>query len=551
MMRKSSADGGTVDGGGAAGRSAAAAGLAAAWTLAAGLVCAASGADWPQWGGSNSRNMVSAETGLPETLAPGAPDVRTGRVDPSTTTNVRWVARLGATTYTTPAVAGGRVFVGAGFADGQARMLCLDERTGRTLWQWKAPPRDVPKEIDGRKFWFSVFPRTLGICSTPTVDGDRLYFMSHRCEVVCLDVAGGPDAPPGAAGDEPPVRDARVLWTSDIWALGVRPSDACNGSVLVDGDLLYLCTNNGVDRDMHADKHDEFRQPPAPDAPSLVALDKRTGRVVAVDDAGIGPRLLHGQWSSPALGTAGGRKLVVFGGGDGVCYAFAALASVPPERVKLETVWTFDAVPPEYKVFGDMDRATHYCRGDLRRSDALNKSNDGTFAGMSEIIATPVFLDGRVYVAIGRDPEHGRGRGALHCIAADGRGDLTKSGRVWTYQGLDRTLSTVSVAGGLLYISDVAGRLHALDARTGECLWIHEAHSRTLGSTLVADGRVYMSTDKGLWILAAGREKKILGRVELDGPLWATPVAANGTLFLTSKTRMWAADVRFAGGVAR
>lgn len=65
------------------------------------------------------------------------------------------------------------------------------------------------------------------------------------------------------------------------------------------------------------------------------------------------------------------------------------------------------------------DWITHYCLGDRRVKGTLNK-HDGTFVGRSEIIATPVFVNNRVYVAIGRDPAHGRGRGALHCIDAQG-----------------------------------------------------------------------------------------------------------------------------------
>ena len=50
---------------------------------------------------------------------------------------------------------------------------------------------------------------------------------------------------------------ARVLWTMDMWKqLGTRPSDMHHSSVLVDGDLLYVCTCNGVDRDADASKHD-------------------------------------------------------------------------------------------------------------------------------------------------------------------------------------------------------------------------------------------------------------------------------------------------------
>ncbi len=156
-----------------------------------------------------------------------------------------------------------------------------------------------------------------------------------------------------------------------------------------------------------------------------------------------------------------------FGGGDGLCYAFEALASVPEKPVRLKTVWSCDCIPPEYKATGDWDPITHYCLGDKRVHGTLNK-NDGKFVGRSEIIATPVLVNDRVYVAIGRDPAHGRGRGALHCIDPRGSGDITATGKVWTYQGLDRTLSTVSVADGLLYVSDVGGRLHCLDAATGK-----------------------------------------------------------------------------------
>ena len=143
--------------------------------------------------------------------------------------------------------------------------------------------------------------------------------------------------------------------------------------------------------------------------------------------------------------------------------------------------------------------------------------------------------------ALGRDPEHGRGRGVLHCIDATKQGDITQTGKVWSYQGLDRTLSTVSVDDGLLYISDVAGRLHCLDAQTGQVCWIHETNSEVWGSTLVADGRVYMPTPKGLFVLAAGREKKILSQIAVGATIHASPVAANGTLYIASKAGwLWA-----------
>jgi outer membrane protein assembly factor BamB len=492
----------------------------------------ASAGDWPQWGGTDSKNMVSEEKGLPDRFVPGERDVLAGRVRMETTKNVKWAVKYCQAIYSTPVVAGGRIFVG-GQQPGLGLLMCLDEKTGKLLWQWQGPARKVPTYIDGFLIGIGPNPEVLGVCSSPIVDGDRVYFVTHSFKVVCLDVNGPPP------GSEP--GQARVVWEFDMWdKLGVFPCDAVNGSPVIDGDLLYVQTSNGVDRNMGPAK--EIHRPvPAPNAPNLIVLEKKTGRLVATDDTPIARRLLHGQWSSVSLGVVGGRKLVFFGGGDGLCYAFETLASVPENPVKLKTVWSYDCIPPEYKSFGGLDYVSHYCLGDKRTKETLNR-NDGTFVGESEIIGTPVFYRNRIYVAIGRDPEHGRGRGALHCIDATGKGDITRTGRIWIYQGLDRTLSTVSVADGLVYVCDVGGRLHCVDAETGQCCWVHETGSAVWGSTLVADGKVYMPTPKGLFVLAAGREKKVLSQVNVGGTIYASPVVANGALYIASRAGwIWAA----------
>ncbi len=319
-----------------------------------------------------------------------------------------------------------------------------------------------------------------------------------------------------------------------MWArLGVYPCDAANGSVVVDGDLLYVNTSNGIDRNMEL-KKEKYRKIPAPDAPNLIVLDKNTGRLVATDDTPITKHLLHGQWSSVSLGTINGRKLIFYGGGDGRCYAFEALRSAASKPVKLKTVWSYDCIPEEYKASGKLDWVTFFCAGDKRKPNGMNTKNDGTYVGLSEIIGTPVFHKNRIYVAIGRDPEHGRGRGALHCIDATKTGDITKTGRIWTYQGLERTLCTVSIADGLLYVSDVGGHLHCVDAETGQCYWIHAVNCPIWGSTLVADGKVYMPSSKGLDVLAAGKQKKLLSHINLGAPIHVSPVVANGTMYIAS-----------------
>ena len=488
--------------------------------------------DSPQWGGTASKNMVSMETHLPETFVPG--EGNKGGIDLATTQNVKWVARTSAFSCGTPAIAGGKVFIG-GMIDRQGVMKCFDEATGKLLWQWTKRCRT---DLKADAMNFRSFPKMLGVCSTPAVEGDRLYFVDQNCVVICLDVNG--QAP--AAGSD--TGEAKELWTFDMYAdpaVAARPSDACNGSPLIDGPFLYVTTSNGVDRIITVPiAEDAARKCFAPNAPTLIVLDKRTGRLLAKDAAPTTAHMLHGQWSSPSMGTVGGRKLVFLGGGDGNCYAFEALAGVPKDPVTLKTAWSVDCNPPEYRDFNGMDLYVHYTLGDRRRDDSINKPNDGSFVGMSEIIATPVFYQNRVYVAIGRDPDHGRGRGALLCLAADKSGDATLSARIWIYQGLDRSLSTVSIADGLLYIADVAGRVHCLDLASGQPLWVYDAKSRTIGSTLVADGKVYLATEKNLIVLAAGKQMKLLSRIDLGSASWVTPVAANGVLYITSKNDLWA-----------
>ncbi len=500
------------------------------FSLAMTAVLCASGKDWPQWCGSDGKNMVSEEKGLPASFSPGQKRSN-GTIDLSKASNVKWGVKLGDAFYSTPSVAGGKVYVG-GLDGTNGILVCFDAASGKRLWQWKAPPREVPHDIDGFSIGIGSIPQQIGVCSSAAVEGDRVYFVSNRFDVLCLDAAGS-RAKPG---------DARVLWTYDTWKeLGVFPCDAANASPLIVGDLLYVTTSNGVDRNtFHDPAKEKNRKIPAPNAPNLIVFDKRDGRLVATDDAPIMPHILHGQWSSPSTGMVDGRRLVFFGGGDGICYAFEALASVPEKPVRLKTIWSCDCIPPEYKAAGERDPITHYCLGDKRVHGTLNH-NDGRFVGRSEIIATPVLVSDRVYVAIGRDPAHGRGRGALHCIDPRGRGDITASGKVWTYQGLDRTLSTVSVVDGLLYVCDVGGRLHCLDAETGRCHWIHDTNCEIWGSTLVADGKVYMPTSKGLWVLAAGKELKVLAHISLGGKVYASPVVANGTLYVaTNAGWLWA-----------
>jgi outer membrane protein assembly factor BamB len=55
----------------------------------------------------------------------------------------------------------------------------------------------------------------------------------------------------------------------------------------------------------------------------------------------------------------------------------------------------------------------------------------------------------------------------------------------------------------LVFVADVLGVVHCLDAETGRCYWTHETKGQMVGSTLVADGKVYAGNAGGkLTVLA-------------------------------------------------
>jgi outer membrane protein assembly factor BamB len=490
--------------------------------------------------------MVSDETGLPDTFTRGTRG-QSGGIDPKTAENVRWVARLGSATYGNPTVADGRVYVGTDDISlaGDKRfkrtrgglVQCLDEASGKRLWRLVVPERTgYPK---GMLFGH----QHLGTCSSPTVEGDRVYVVTSAAEIVCLDVNGQADGNDGpfkdegrymVPSDDQPVAiaadDADVIWRYDpIDELTVRPHDAASCSVLIHGSLVYLSTSNGVDK--------PHKKVLSPSAPAIIALNKKTGQLAAYEDDGLSGRLYHAQWSSPTLGRVDGQSLIVVGGGDGVCYAFEAIADAPDEPVAMRKVWSYNCNPPEY-TFRDGKPIPYYA-GDKRKGNSPNK-NDGAYIGPSQIIATPIVYEGRVYVAIGQDPAHGRGQGMLHCIDATKRGDITTSGRVWTYDGLDRSIATAAVHDGLVYITDIAGRLHCLDANTGECHWVYETKAETWGGVLVADGKLFFGNKRMFYVMTAGKERKLISEIRLGSPMYTTPIAANGVLYVASQHYLWA-----------
>jgi hypothetical protein len=529
-------------------------------------------ADWPSWCGQPSANMASAtEKGLPDWYALGGMDF-----DPAATKNIKWFVKLGDFTGGSPVVSHGRVMIGTK-GGAEDILLCLDEQSGRELGRFicHKPSRHV-------EHW--------GVCSTPTVEGDRLYFVTPYGEMECVNVASWLASTAKPSSEE---SDRHIVWKYDMAEkLPVQQDHTASCSPLVLGDFIYVCTGN--------ERYKTPKRPFYPLTPSLVVFNKHTGQLVARDDEQIAERLWRGQWSSPSVATINGKPQILFATGNGFCYAFepvdpsrqvtpdrwinatlrgpivyfmnvegkdtAGLAPaeyaearhvLPPEARPalplefrysngmpvttpidhvpeasvpdvpiLKKIWWFDCLPPEFR------NAPFYAHGG---------KGDGKIHPC-DIIATPVFYRNRVYVSIGGDPNHGSkdNRGHLVCIDATRTGDITHSGLVWSYGELNATLSTVAIADGLLYLIDEASVVHCLDADTGHKYWTYPLKSDRgmLASALVvADGKVFVGDS----ILATGKTLKVLST--LEGPAATSssaPCVANGVLFTVHDKRLWA-----------
>jgi outer membrane protein assembly factor BamB len=159
-----------------------------------------------------------------------------------------------------------------------------------------------------------------------------------------------------------------------------------------------------------------------------------------------------------------------------------------------------------------------------------------------------VFDGERVFVAMGQSPGHGNAPSLLHAVSPNARGDVTESGRLWTSREIGRVVGTPIARDGLLYVGDLGGTVHCLDAATGRHVWKHETDEAIWGSILLADDRLYVGNVAGtMTVLRAGRDKELLGQVEMDAPLYSAAAPVGDSLYLATAKRLY----RIAAGLPR
>jgi outer membrane protein assembly factor BamB len=466
---------------------------------------------WPMFGGTVTRNMIN----LTDRNVPGEWDAEENK-------NIKWASRLGSRAYGGPTVAGGKIFIGTNneaprdpkIKGDKGILMCFRESDGAFLWQ------AVHDKLESGQV--NDWPRE-GVCSTPIVEGDRVYYVNNRCEVICADTEG-----------DPAKKEAKIIWKLDMMKeLNVFPHNMAACAPVIVGDVLFIVTANGVD--------EEHINIPSPNAPSFLAVNKKTGKTLWHDNS-PGKYIMHGQWSNPTYAEVNGKGQIIFPGGDGWLYAFEPLTG--------KLIWKFDANP----------------KGSKYELGGRGTKND--------FIATPVVIGDKCWIGVGQDPEHYEGVGWLYCLDITKTGDVSpdlvvdakadppktkpnpNSAMIWRYGGpctpedaqklnrdyyYGRTMSTVAVVDGLVYAGELAGYLHCLDAKTGKAHWVHDLKAAVWGSAFYVDNKVYIATEDGdVWVFPHGKDKKPPKRMEMGQPVRSTPVVVNGVLYVMTESHLYA-----------
>jgi outer membrane protein assembly factor BamB len=191
------------------------------------------------------------------------------------TKNVAWRAELPGEGWSSPAIAGGKIYVTAAVPgqvkfDYSLRTLCLDAKTGEILWDV-----EVFKE-DGAKAP-KIHSKNSHASPTPLVDGEQVFVHFGHMGTACLNA-----------------KDGKTLWTQQ--SLPYSPVHGAGGSPVLAGEKLIFSID-GTDKQM------------------VVALDRKTGEVAWKTPRNTKPAKAF-SFCTPLLITEGGVEQLISPGSD-------------------------------------------------------------------------------------------------------------------------------------------------------------------------------------------------------------------------------------------
>ena len=167
---------------------------------------------------------------------------------------------------------------------------------------------------------------------------------------------------------------------------------------------------------------------------------------------------------------------------------------------------------------------------ELWRADGLNPTNDANY----RIVASPVTFDDLIIAPTRERP--------MLVLKAGGRGDVTKSHLLWTFDnGPD--VPTPVTDGTHVYVINDRGIMFCLEARTGREIYGRQRlrPGTYSGSPVLADGRIYITNEDGVTsVVKAGPQFQLLSENEFDDYTLSSPAVSNGRIYFRTTKFLWA-----------
>jgi outer membrane protein assembly factor BamB len=407
--------------------------LAATTLILIAVSVPAVGGDWPQFRGPSGQG-ISSEKNLP--------------AEWSTTKNVAWKVPVPGRGWSSPIVSKGRVYLTTAVkpegADGNERSLramCLDAKTGKTLWDV-----EVFHQTDAGTQ--RIHGKNSHASPTPLTDGKHLFVHFGPQGTACLTLDGKP------------------VWKRKI---AYRPQHGNGGSpILVDGVLFFSC--DGLSE------------------PFVIALNAATGKTVWKRDRPEVDNVKTFSFATALSIDAGGKRQII-SPGTGQVIAYEPKTGKELWKVKYDG---FSVIPRPVYSHGLVYLSTSFMRPKMLAISPTG-SGDVTASHLKWSISrgapnTPSAL------VVGDELYFLSDRGVASCVDA-------KSGKVHWQQRIDGNYSASPVyADGKIYFQSEQGETTVIKpGKEYRELAKNKLGERTLASFAVADGALFIRTETKLY----------------------------------------------------
>jgi outer membrane protein assembly factor BamB len=234
------------------------------------------------------------------------------------------------------------------------------------------------------------------------------------------------------------------------------------------------------------------------------AFDKKTGQTVWI----ASPQARHydTNYSTPIVATIDGVRAMIVGGTDGVYHALKVNTG--------EKLWSIEV-------------------------------------SKRAILNSALFKDNVAYITHGEENMDTTEMGMIAAVDATRTGVLAKDAFKWVTHGFLPSFASPVMDEERLYTVDNSAIVAAFDLKTGARLWEKSLGTLQKGSPLLADGKLYVGTENGRFYIlkpsATGVEvldNDLLGTEQAPEPIIASPIVADGRIYVTSMDAMYAIGKR-------